>query len=273
MIAPHFERLAKEYSKPKKVAFAKINVDTQRDIARTYGVCPEEMWPYDISRFAERPPESCWTEAQKHLLTEYMAVDQTASQIEGCLAEGFPITFGFAVPVEYESQQMADTGIMPMPGSDSGTSGGGFKTAGRTLGGPATRPSLRRSVRWDINKFINAVIVFVGLYLVSLLSVCSLSGAVAVDVTLTGRQVRPLQGRRELAVQHRQPTDRTRTARPWRHFGEAAYPAIDLPDAGRSRGGFLNYGYWTSARRSGCHARAGDEMDGSIASKLLARSY
>lgn len=38
MIAPHFERLAKEHSRPKKVAFAKVNVDNQSSISRTHGV-------------------------------------------------------------------------------------------------------------------------------------------------------------------------------------------------------------------------------------------
>jgi thioredoxin 1 len=38
MIAPHFERMAKEFSSPKKAAFAKINVDNQTTIAQTYGV-------------------------------------------------------------------------------------------------------------------------------------------------------------------------------------------------------------------------------------------
>jgi thioredoxin len=38
MIAPHFERLAKEHSRPNKVAFAKVNVDNQANIARTNGV-------------------------------------------------------------------------------------------------------------------------------------------------------------------------------------------------------------------------------------------
>ncbi|UKZ95049.1 uncharacterized protein TrAFT101_009900 [Trichoderma asperellum] len=38
MIAPHFERLAKEHSSPKKVAFAKVNVDNQANIARTNGI-------------------------------------------------------------------------------------------------------------------------------------------------------------------------------------------------------------------------------------------
>lgn len=38
MIAPHFERLAREHSCPKKVAFAKVNVDSQPAIARSHSV-------------------------------------------------------------------------------------------------------------------------------------------------------------------------------------------------------------------------------------------
>ncbi|KAJ4857280.1 mitochondrial small ribosomal subunit rsm22 domain-containing protein [Trichoderma breve] len=38
MIAPHFERLSKEHSRPNKVAFAKVNVDNQANIARSQGV-------------------------------------------------------------------------------------------------------------------------------------------------------------------------------------------------------------------------------------------
>ena len=37
MIAPTFEALAKEHSRPKKVAFAKVNVDNQSGIARAQG--------------------------------------------------------------------------------------------------------------------------------------------------------------------------------------------------------------------------------------------
>ncbi|PHH65771.1 hypothetical protein CDD81_1498 [Ophiocordyceps australis] len=38
MIAPHFERLAQQHSRPQKVAFAKINVDSQQAIARAQAV-------------------------------------------------------------------------------------------------------------------------------------------------------------------------------------------------------------------------------------------
>jgi thioredoxin 1 len=38
MIAPHYERLAKEHSRPKKVAFAKVNTDNQTEVARSNGI-------------------------------------------------------------------------------------------------------------------------------------------------------------------------------------------------------------------------------------------
>lgn len=37
-IAPEFERMSKQFSAPKVVAFAKVNVDQQQGIAQTYGV-------------------------------------------------------------------------------------------------------------------------------------------------------------------------------------------------------------------------------------------
>lgn len=37
MIGPHFDRLATEYARPKKMAFAKVNVD-KSSIGQTYGV-------------------------------------------------------------------------------------------------------------------------------------------------------------------------------------------------------------------------------------------
>lgn len=38
MIAPHYEKLAEQYSRPKKMAFAKINTDSQSTIAQTNSV-------------------------------------------------------------------------------------------------------------------------------------------------------------------------------------------------------------------------------------------
>lgn len=38
MIGPHFERLAQEHARPKKMAFVKVNTDKQNDVSGAYGV-------------------------------------------------------------------------------------------------------------------------------------------------------------------------------------------------------------------------------------------
>lgn len=61
------------------------------------------------------------------------------------------------------TKSVADALTLPDTSRSSGT--------GRTLGGNAPRASLRRPLKWDFNKLVNAVITFVGLYFVSLFTV------------------------------------------------------------------------------------------------------
>ena len=79
------------------------------------GVCPETMWPYDISKFADQPPEECYTEALTHQVTSYQRVPRVLNQMKGCLAHGFPFVFGFSVYASFESDEVAHTGVVPMP--------------------------------------------------------------------------------------------------------------------------------------------------------------
>jgi len=124
-IAPHFERLAKEHSRPKKVAFAKVNVDSQSTIARTQGVAA--MPTFKI--FHNGACVETIKGANPSALTE--AISKAVS--------------------------LANT-----PGGNAGEI---FKTPGRTLGGGQTAGG-----GIDFGKLINIVIMFVGLYFVSLLS-------------------------------------------------------------------------------------------------------
>ncbi|MEV6522952.1 C1 family peptidase [Longispora sp. NPDC051575] len=83
------------------------------------GVCPEPDWPYDIARFTERPPASCYETALDHRVTAYKRVPQTLRQLKSCLAQGYPIVFGFAVYESFESPEVSGTGTVPMPDVDS----------------------------------------------------------------------------------------------------------------------------------------------------------
>jgi C1A family cysteine protease len=79
------------------------------------GVCSEDLWPYDITKFTVQPPDSCYQAAAQHKVSLYQAVLQDLSQMKGCLASGYPFVLGFSVYESFESQQVAQTGVVPMP--------------------------------------------------------------------------------------------------------------------------------------------------------------
>jgi C1A family cysteine protease len=88
------------------------------------GVCPEMEWPYVISQFAVTPPSNCYGEAVRFRALSYLSVPQTVTQMKGCLAQGFPIIFGFTVYESFESDAVARTGNVPFPGYNEAVLGG-----------------------------------------------------------------------------------------------------------------------------------------------------
>ena len=78
------------------------------------GVCTEVRWPYKIAKFASKPGAACYSEAQHHRITSYHRI-LTIDEMRACLAEGFPFVFGFTVYESFESQHVAQTGVVNMP--------------------------------------------------------------------------------------------------------------------------------------------------------------
>ncbi len=87
------------------------------------GVCSEKCWPYDISKFTVKPPAPCFKEAATHKITTYARL-QNVDEMKVCLAEGYPFVFGFSVYESFESQEVAQTGIVQMPQPDEKQVGG-----------------------------------------------------------------------------------------------------------------------------------------------------
>jgi C1A family cysteine protease len=79
------------------------------------GVCSEDTWAYDITQFAVAPPANAYTEAATHQATVYQRVLPLLAQMQGCLAAGSPFVFGFSVYESFESQDVAKTGVVPLP--------------------------------------------------------------------------------------------------------------------------------------------------------------
>jgi len=88
-----------------------------------FGVCPESSWPYDITRFTNKPTAACYKEGLKRRISSYHSL-QTLDELFNCLAEGFPFVFGFTVYESFESLKVAQTGIAPMPKKSEKTLGG-----------------------------------------------------------------------------------------------------------------------------------------------------
>jgi C1A family cysteine protease len=88
------------------------------------GVCPETLWAYKISKFTVKPPQSAYISAMKNQVSEYLHVNASIPEIKQCLANGYPVAFGFSVYTSFLSDKVAQTGIVPMPKDTDHLEGG-----------------------------------------------------------------------------------------------------------------------------------------------------
>jgi C1A family cysteine protease len=88
------------------------------------GVCPEDEWPYDISKFADRPSDQCFQDAAAHKAVTYQRVVQNLNQMKGCLSDGYPFVYGFTVYESFMTQAVAQSGHASMPASGEAVQGG-----------------------------------------------------------------------------------------------------------------------------------------------------
>jgi C1A family cysteine protease len=88
------------------------------------GVCPEWMWPYDLTRFDVKPQQRCYTNAPLGRALRYQAVTQDVAQLRAALASKTPVVFGFTVYRSFESDEVAATGVLNMPGRHESVVGG-----------------------------------------------------------------------------------------------------------------------------------------------------
>ena len=88
------------------------------------GVCPETMWPYNVSEFAVKPFQICYGDAIKHKAIQFNRIARALPQMKGCLAEGYPFVIGFTVYDSFEGAAVAKTGKLNLPAPGEKTVGG-----------------------------------------------------------------------------------------------------------------------------------------------------
>jgi len=134
MIAPTFESLATKYSKPKKIAFCKVDVDAHQDVAQQYGVSAMPTF----------------------LILRNGAVIDT---IRGANPPALSAAVEKAV-------KLAGPGVAAGPSFSSA----GHRLGGAPVGPAPGGRSLGRSMNWNLGGLIGAIISFIGLYLATLFS-------------------------------------------------------------------------------------------------------
>lgn len=86
-------------------------IRTGAKVLAKIGAPTEALWPYDIAKFAQKPPDAAYTDAPRHKLLKYQRLMNLVS-IKCMLAKRIPVVFGFAV---YESFMDARSGVIPFP--------------------------------------------------------------------------------------------------------------------------------------------------------------
>jgi C1A family cysteine protease len=80
-----------------------------------WGVCDEELWPYDVSTFKKQPTPECYAAAKANRCKTYARVEQNLESLKGCIAAGFPFVFGFMVLCDFMAGDVQSTGVMEWP--------------------------------------------------------------------------------------------------------------------------------------------------------------
>jgi C1A family cysteine protease len=106
-------------------------------VMASIGVAPDIDFPYEISRFTERPSQASEANAAAYKITSYERIIDV-NALKAALAQGHPVAIGIPVYESFEGFNTAETGIVKLPKRGEQCLGGhamlavGYKTIKRT---------------------------------------------------------------------------------------------------------------------------------------------
>jgi len=91
-----------------------------------YGVCKENVYPYNIANYMLLPILSAYQNAKRFQTFTYYFLNQDLTTIKNCLSTNkVPIVFGFSVYSSFMSSSVSQTGTVPYPNIKTETLEGG----------------------------------------------------------------------------------------------------------------------------------------------------
>jgi C1A family cysteine protease len=88
------------------------------------GVGRETLWPYAPARWTEKPPASVYADAVNFAAIDYQRVAVSARGLRTALYVGRPVVIGVTLFASFESDVVAASGRVPMPGRGEREVGG-----------------------------------------------------------------------------------------------------------------------------------------------------
>lgn len=88
------------------------------------GVLSEDVWPFDVDKVTVKPPETAYQEATKNIIKQYCRVPIALHNIQNVLAHRIPVVFGMSIYTSFESNAVAQSGIVTMPSNTESMVGG-----------------------------------------------------------------------------------------------------------------------------------------------------
>lgn len=86
-------------------------------VLQKLGAPHESLWWYNTKKFAVKPGQNVYTEATQHKCGVYTNLNNTKlDELRSCLANGYPFVLGFVAYASFESDAVAKSGFLPMPG-------------------------------------------------------------------------------------------------------------------------------------------------------------
>ena len=87
------------------------------------GCATNTSWPYIISKFTKKPTKAADKTAPAYKITTYTRLNDL-NDLKTCMANGNAVVLGISVYDSFESDEVASTGIVPMPKSSEQLLGG-----------------------------------------------------------------------------------------------------------------------------------------------------
>ncbi len=87
------------------------------------GACLESEWPYDVNKFTIQPTAKDYSDALNYQITSYYRLSGL-NELKHTLSQNYPFVFGFSVYESFESSEVAESGIVPLPAKDEQLVGG-----------------------------------------------------------------------------------------------------------------------------------------------------